>query len=279
MLTAAKVSGVVGWGLVGFGGYLVLAGGAFSGIWLAVIGWMVLQSSTAERRVLEWRANLRGVTFRQVMSAPPPTIAVWTPVRDVVEAGRQSATPFHVVADGAGVARGVVTLIDATRVAMMRPDLAVGELVRPLVDGAVAGPDEQVSAVLGVRIVQLPVLVRDGEGRIIGQVRPEDLSRWGAGVRPHDQRHPSPLLPRHLLVARPGRHRGPRSRWWPRKGAAGGFKRPLSGNITTVAGVDPIVKRCLARPVGQMAHFHAAGREFRFLAVPPRPRSTILTVS
>ena len=60
MLTAAKVSGVVGWGLVGFGGYLVLAGGAFSGIWLAVIGWMVLQSSTAERRVLEWRANLRG---------------------------------------------------------------------------------------------------------------------------------------------------------------------------------------------------------------------------
>ena len=126
------------------------------------------------------------------MSAPPPTIAVWAPVRDVVEAGRRSATPFHVVADGAGVARGVVTLIDATRVAMMRPDLAVGELVRPLVDGAVAGPDEQVSAVLGVRIVQLPVLVRDGEGRIIGQVRPEDLSRWGAGVRPTDRRHPSP---------------------------------------------------------------------------------------
>jgi Zn-dependent protease len=192
MLTAAKVSGVVGWGLVGFGGYLLLAGGAFSGIWLAVIGWMVLQSSTAERRLLEWRANLRGITFRQVMSAPPPTIAIWAPVRDVVEAGRRSATPFHVVADGAGVARGVVTLIDATRVAMTRPDLAVGELVRPLADGAVAGPDEQVSAVLGVRIVQLPVLVRDGEGRIIGQVRPEDLSRSGAGVRPHDARHPHP---------------------------------------------------------------------------------------
>jgi Zn-dependent protease len=193
-LAAAKVSIVVGWGLVGFGGYLVLAGGTVGGVWLAIIGWMVLQSSNVERQLLEWRADLRGVTFGDVMSAPPPTVAAWMPVRELVEAGRRSPAPFLVVADGAGVARGVVRLVDATRVAMVRPDLTVGELARPFSEGSVASPEEEISAVLGVRVVQLPVLVRDGSGRIVGQVRPADLT----SRRPHGRR---PVAP----PAEPGR--------------------------------------------------------------------------
>ena len=280
LLAAAKVSGVVGWGLVGFGGYLVLSGGAFSGIWLAVIGWMVLQSSTAERRVLEWRANLQGVTFRQVMSAPPPTIAVWAPVRDVVEAGRRSATPFHVVADGAGVARGVVTLVDATRVAMMRPDLAVGEL-RPA-----------------------PGRRSRRRTRRAGQRRARGSDRPAAGPRARRRRsdhRPGP--PRRSVPV--GRRRAPGRPASVTCGCRGarGYRgvaatsgrgaearlaeippgkvrdRPRAGTFTIVADVVRSMRGIRAWAVGRTTHFLVSGREFRCEGVPPWPHSTILTVS
>ena len=61
--------------------------------------------------------------------------------------------------------------------------------------------------------------------------------------------------------------------------APGRFKIALSGNTTIVADVVGVMSGFWARPVGQMAHLHAVGRDFRFVGVPPRPSSTILTVS
>jgi Zn-dependent protease len=178
-LAAAKVSGVLGWLLIGLGAALLLNTGLFAGIWFALIGWMVVSSATAEQRLEAWRARLAGVTFGRVMVAPPSPLPGWMPARDAAGvAARSPGTPVQLVADSSGQPVGLLTAADLLRAAMSRPDVAVGELARPLAAELLAGPDDDVAAVLAERGLRLPIFVRAADGRIVGQVRFEDLARW-----------------------------------------------------------------------------------------------------
>ena len=80
-------SGNLGWAthvaaLIGRGfGYLFIVGGvalviwqsAYSGIWIAFIGWFLLQAAAAEDRTLLARQALRGLRVRDVVIRDPVT--------------------------------------------------------------------------------------------------------------------------------------------------------------------------------------------------------------
>jgi Zn-dependent protease len=183
-LAAAKVSAVLGWLLIGLGAALLLNTGLFAGVWFALIGWMVVSGATAEQRLEAWRARLAGVTFGEVMVAPPAPLPGWMPARDAAGvAARSPGTPVQLVADSSGLPSGMLTAADLLRAAMSRPDVSVGELARPLAAEVLVAPVDDVAAVLAERGLRLPMFVRDGDGRIVGQVRLDDLARWSRAPR------------------------------------------------------------------------------------------------
>jgi hypothetical protein len=89
----------------------------------------------------------------------------------------------QLVADSSGLASGMLTAADLLHAAMSRPDAPVGELARPLVAEMLAAPGDDVAAVLAERGLRLPIFVRAGDGRIVGQVRLDDLARWSRAPR------------------------------------------------------------------------------------------------
>ena len=180
-MAAAQVSTVVGWLLVGRRRVAALRLRAFSGVWFALIGWIVVAASTADRRLALWRTALRGLRFRDVMGPPPPSIPAAMTVRDLVLGQADPArVPLHVVKGAGGAVVGVLSTFDASRAAFTRPDTPVGDLAKPLDATGVAGPDDDVSEALSGGVLRLPVLVQAGDGSVVGQVGPDELSRWAA---------------------------------------------------------------------------------------------------
>lgn len=73
--SAAAVGRGFGFLMIGTGIALALAGSAVSGIWLAFLGWFLLQAATAESRQLVLRAALSGLRVTDLMVHRPVTAA------------------------------------------------------------------------------------------------------------------------------------------------------------------------------------------------------------
>jgi Zn-dependent protease/CBS domain-containing protein len=71
---ASGVARVLAFGLIGLGIALFVFQGAFSGAWLAFIGWFLLQASGAEARSAIARQALAGLRVRELMVADPVTV-------------------------------------------------------------------------------------------------------------------------------------------------------------------------------------------------------------
>ena len=77
---AAVVSRFMGFGFILLGVYQLLGRGGFGGIWLAFIGWMLIQASRASVQQVQLEQGLKGVTAGRLASAPqawlPPFITL-----------------------------------------------------------------------------------------------------------------------------------------------------------------------------------------------------------
>jgi Zn-dependent protease/CBS domain-containing protein len=60
--------------LIGLGIFMFIVEGAFSGAWLAFIGWFLLQAATAEARYVATQQALDGLKVRDLMSRQPVTV-------------------------------------------------------------------------------------------------------------------------------------------------------------------------------------------------------------
>ena len=81
---AAGVSRIVGYGFIALGGYQLLTASGLSGIWLAFVGWMLLQASRASLQQAQLEHELEGVTARRLATAPP----AWVPPFVTLNAAR-----------------------------------------------------------------------------------------------------------------------------------------------------------------------------------------------
>lgn len=158
----------------------VLGGGAFAGLWLALIGWFLASAARQSYAQLLARHSLTGIRVSSLMIAPvatvPPTLSVASLIDDYIMRSDQRAFP---VLDGERLA-GLVTLEDARRVERAaRERQTVASIMTPAARLATVGPSAEVMDALQLLarndVNQLPV-VENGELR--GLLRREDLLKW-----------------------------------------------------------------------------------------------------
>jgi Zn-dependent protease/CBS domain-containing protein len=68
---AARIGRGFGFLFIGLGVFMLIVEGAFSGAWLAFIGWFLLQAATAEARYVATRQALDGLRVRDLMIRQP----------------------------------------------------------------------------------------------------------------------------------------------------------------------------------------------------------------
>jgi Zn-dependent protease len=170
---------LVGYGFMVWGVLQVVSGDAFSGIWIAVIGWFLQGAGTAQLRLVRSEARLSGVSVRDVMRPDPSAISPNASVEDLIEdymiQGNRRAVP--VIAEDRLV--GMVTLGDIQAIAPQeRASTRVVDLMGGRAGVTTVRPDtplaEALAAMLGGDFEQLPVL---DDGRLIGVLSRADIIR------------------------------------------------------------------------------------------------------
>ncbi len=71
---ASGVGRGFGYLFIGLGLFMLIVEGAFSGAWLAFIGWFLLQAATAEARYVATKQALDGLRVRDLMTRQPVTV-------------------------------------------------------------------------------------------------------------------------------------------------------------------------------------------------------------
>jgi Zn-dependent protease/CBS domain-containing protein len=189
---ATRVAAGIGRGF----GYLMIAGGvflfifegAFSGAWLAFIGWFLLAAAGAEQRSLAARQALAGLRVRDVMArdpvAVPPDLTLGRFMDEVVWARRY--TTYPVVEGGRPI--GLLPFRRVAEVPRAEWDTqTVRECMIPLEQVPTLRPDEPLFDALGT-LSEASVgrgLVLDGD-RLLGLLSITDLARAleVGGLRP-----------------------------------------------------------------------------------------------
>ncbi len=125
---AATVGRFMGWALIAFGLFQVLAGN-FAGLWLAFIGWFLSSAADSSRHEVTTREQLSGVRVKDVMKTTPtisPDTTVAELVSNVFRREHSRAVP---VCRGGKVA-GIVTVTDVRELPREKwDDTAVSEIM------------------------------------------------------------------------------------------------------------------------------------------------------
>lgn len=174
---ASQVGQAVGMGLIAWGFTRFLLGGAFGGLWLALIGWFLLEAARESYAMTEFRERLRGVRVADLMRREWDAVDPRTPLSSFVQdrllrTGRRC----FVVEDEGGV-KGLITPHEVKQVEQpMWPVTPVGQVMRPLDEVKVVTPDMPVSEPLRIMtredVNQLPVV---SAGRVVGVISRGDL--------------------------------------------------------------------------------------------------------
>jgi Zn-dependent protease/CBS domain-containing protein len=177
---ATRAGRGLGYLLVGLGLAELLVGLGLSGIWLAVVGWLLVGSASAEEMQEDMQARLRGVTVLQVMTVDPPVVPAWMTVDTFVESMLLShQVRAFPIADVNGQVIGLLAMGQIREVPRSRwAATRVGDIACSLDQVAVTGPDEQVTELLP-RLSgcgEGHALVMDG-GRLVGLVTPDAITR------------------------------------------------------------------------------------------------------
>jgi Zn-dependent protease len=186
--TAARLSRVCAFLMIGLGLVALFWQGALSGLWLTFLGVFLLSASRNEESQVLLLGSLSGLRVADVMSRDPVVAPGWITVDEFMKTymptQRAVAYPLR---SFDGVLDGMVTL---TRLAEVPPEQRHATRVRDVGVGldqvAQAGPGEPVSAVIGRfgHSADGQVLVVDG-GRLVGLLSPTDITRVlaAAGAR------------------------------------------------------------------------------------------------
>jgi Zn-dependent protease/CBS domain-containing protein len=177
---AAQAGRVMGMSFVVLGLLEVLAG-AFTGLWLAMIGWFVITGAAGEADASRTE-RLRGMHARDVMSPAPMVGGEWWTVEQFLARLSPDAAPQPVfpVVDFEGHAVGALTLHDLQRIPAARRDtmqlrhVIALRRVRPLI---VTGDAELTGFVTPLRMHGGVALVVDDGQRPLGVITQAELER------------------------------------------------------------------------------------------------------
>lgn len=188
---AASAGRVLGWLLVALGLVEVLVGGVF-GLWLALVGWFIIQGAASERYSVQ-AERLRGLTVRDAIGRPPAVAADWWSVQEFLErlTPEHATQPAFPLVDVDGALTGVVTVAGLERTpAERRATTALRDVPRR--------PPTTVSPETPLPELLLSLHLRGGIAVVVENRRPigvlsaQDLDRaveltelgWGGGQAP-----------------------------------------------------------------------------------------------
>jgi Zn-dependent protease len=175
---AARAGQVLGVLLIALG-FVQSFTGEFAGLWLVLVGLMIVTSAGAEAQTARLRIALGTTRVADVMSAPRAIAYDATSVdRFLAEIVPGTPELVYPVVDLDGRAAGTVALHRLVRVPRsLAPSTRIAEITTPLKDVPVAGPDDRV-ADLAVRMgARTLALVIDHDHRLLGVVDQQDLGR------------------------------------------------------------------------------------------------------
>lgn len=170
----------VGWLIIAYGFWNVLALGNLGGLWLVFIGWFLTHLARASYSQLLTERSLRSVRVQDVMrtrfDSVPADVSLDSFIEDFLLRSGQHLWP---VTDGGRVV-GTIAFSDVAGVPHAeRPMRRVRDLLTPLDERHSLPADEMASTALR-RLAGMgdnPVVVVQG-GRVVGLVRAGDILRW-----------------------------------------------------------------------------------------------------
>ena len=166
--------------LIVLGAMFLFAGAGFQGVWMALIGFFLLQGAQASYTQVVLKEALTGVAIRDIMVKDvvtvPPDLRVRQLINDYFLTHGYGG--FPVVENGRVL--GLASLSDVKRAATDDYDrLTVRELMTPLTDQLIIAPEEDVSVAFQRMaegdLGRLAVMERD---RMVGLVTKTGLSRF-----------------------------------------------------------------------------------------------------
>lgn len=161
-------------------GWVAILGGAWGGLWLALIGFFIMIVANAERRQATLATALSGLRATEAMTSPVETAPDWITVQRFIDGqamtARHSALPLL---DFEGRPSGLLDLPHLTKLpAAQRETLHLRDAATPLARCVTCAPDDRLEDALqkltprgGVRI-----LVIDGQ-RLAGIITARDIVR------------------------------------------------------------------------------------------------------
>jgi CBS domain-containing protein len=168
---------IVGAGLLGLGALALYQGDVGLGLWIALIGWFLIQNAQGAKRRTALQTALKGATVQQAMGVPPATIPAEMPLSQVLETylrGHEHEA-FPVVENGHVV--GLLTFDAASKVGQVNPFAPAREAMIPLdqvTTLAVDAPLQEALQRLGGNAAAL--VLRDGA--LVGALTAGDVQRW-----------------------------------------------------------------------------------------------------
>ena len=165
--TGVKVAGTAGqiiaYGLIGLGVFGVFRGDVFSGIWYILIGFILHNAATTEKRVFLQQGQLAGIPVSQVMGiVREPEIPAGLTMQDLVERHILGQGQASFIVTAAGNPVGVLSLRDVSNVPRADWDqTTIGDVMTPLTDLPRVGPNDELLTAVQLmdanQLLQLPV--------------------------------------------------------------------------------------------------------------------------
>ncbi|MEO5952304.1 MAG: site-2 protease family protein [Chloroflexia bacterium] len=193
---AGTIGQVVAYIFIALGIYQTFSQGNYGGLWLAFVGWFILNAAQSSVASVVMRETFRGAQVLNLMEPPPPTIR---PTSTLAHLFSQYIIPYNLravhVTDPEGKLEGVVTLNDIKEVQQDQFGIAtVGEYMigvdhlQPVLP--TDGLDKAMTILSQSDLDQLPVV--DATGRFIAILSRARILRW---LQLRDQANHPPSQP------------------------------------------------------------------------------------
>lgn len=167
---AAKTGQVVAFLFIAYGVFQFFAGAGIGGLWIAFIGWFLLQAARESYLQVNLANTLEGVRVADVMTTDCPTVEGWLNVQNFVEHNLLSTGRRCFIVMEKDEIAGLVTPQEIKQIDRARwPFTTLRDIMRPLEDMHSVSPDTPLVSALETMsrndLNQLPVIAN---GRLQG---------------------------------------------------------------------------------------------------------------
>jgi Zn-dependent protease len=161
--TASAAGQLIAYGLMAFGAYRAFTGDVLGGIWSVMIGFILHNAATAERKAFIQQGQLANTPVSQVMGiVKEPEIPAGITLQGLVEQHILGQGQGSFIVTAAGSPIGVLSLRDVSQVSRERwAQMTAGDVMVPLTDLPRVGVNDELLAAVQLmdanQLLQLPV--------------------------------------------------------------------------------------------------------------------------